>query len=369
MRRMVRHCRYSKLILNLTLLTGSISTPPTSHSCTRKTIHQLVNSRVCAWPTRLVTASRSGDTPLIIAAHSKATKITRQLLEAGALVDKAGFAYETPLHVAAQNGEVETIEVLLRFGANPRARDNCLKTPAMLAAREGHLKALLLLSKHGSDHDEVDSVGNNILHHAAGSGTVEGLFHLLSSLNGDLLGKENTMGDSALSVAFTRAGDKVPMLLNIAPSQDDFYPDKGNILACALNSQSMTGLMMKMVLRRVPHEILSKLLAHPDHCFGTPLYAASTIAVPAYQNAIIDLLLAAGADLELKGGDAGTPLMGACTPGRLEAVKHLVRRGARISYTEEGQVFSALRAAKHFPDIVRWLLVGRYLDGPKLLTN
>ncbi|CAF9927994.1 MAG: hypothetical protein HETSPECPRED_006724 [Heterodermia speciosa] len=271
--------------------------------------------------------------------------------------------------MAAQNGEVETIEVLLRFGANPQARDNWLRTPAMVAAREGHLNKLLLLSKHGSDHDEVDIEGNSILLHAAASGTVEGLFHLLSSLSRDLPGKENKMGDSALSEAFFWAGDKIPMLLNIAPSQRAYCTEKSNALSGALQNQSMTRLMMKMVLRRAPREMLSKLLAHQDWALGSPLYAAGTIAVPASQNAIIDLLLAAGADLELKGGDAGTPLMGACATGRLKAVKHLVRRGARISYTEDGQVFSALRAAKHFPDIVRWLLVGRYLDGPKLVTN
>ena len=344
--------------------------------------------RVCAWPTGLVTATgpvdnltidaiplTTGATPLTIAAthptcraNCKASKITRQLLEAGALVNKANFESETPLHMAAESGEVETIEVLLGYGANPQARDYWLRTPAMIAARQGHLKALLMLLRNGVGYDEVDASGNSIVHHAACSGMLEEFCHLLSSSNGDLLGEENKDGDSVLSLAFTWAGDKVPMLLNAAPSQEAYCTENSNPLSSAVQNLSMTELMMKMMLKRVPREILAKLLAHQDWYLGTPLYAACTIATSTSQNAMIDLLLAAGADLELQGGDEGSPLMGACAAGRLKVVKHLVRKGARICYIEDGRVFSALCAAKHFPEILRWLLVGRYLEGPKLLT-
>ena len=347
-----------------------------AHANNKKDIHKLVNLRVCALPTGSAIAIRPGEkpliasaTPLIIDANSGATKITKQLLEAGALVDRTNFAYQTPLHIAAQNGEVEKMEVLLGYGANPRARDFWLKTPAMLAAQQGNLKALLTLSRNGVAHDESDAGGEGILHHAACSGTLEGLIHLINSSDGDLLGKENKNGDSALSTAFTFAKDKVPILLNTALNQGAYCTEKSNSFSSAVQNQSMTGLVMKMVLKRVPLEILSKLLAHQDWLLGTPLYAACTIAVSNSQNAIIDLLLAAGAALELKGGDEGTPLMGACAAGRLKVVKHLVRKGAKICYMEDGQVFSALRAAKHFPEIIRWLLVGRYLEGPELLTN
>ena len=369
------HCRV-KLSSTLTLVIEVISALPTSYKCTEKDIHKLINLRVCAWSTGSVIATRPGEnrlsasaTPLIIDANSGATKITKQLLEAGALVDKTNFAYETPLHIAARNGEVEKMEILLAYGANPQARDGYLQTPAMLAARHGHLKALLTLSRNGVGHDEFDAGGEGISHHAAYSRTLMGVFHLINSSNGDSFGKENKMGHSAMSVAFALAGDKIPMLLNTAPSQGAYCAAKSNSLCGAVQNQSMTGLVMKMVLKRVPLEILSKLLAHQDWLVGTPLYAACTIAASTSQNAIIDLLLAAGAALELRGGDEGTPLMGACAAGRLKVVKHLVRKGAKICYMEDGQVFSALRAAKYFPEIIRWLLVGRYLEGPKLLTN
>ena len=51
------------------------------------------------------------------------------------------------------------------------------------------------------------------------------------------------------------------------------------------------------------------------------------------QNTVISLLLDAGAELEIEGGPYSTPLMGACAVGRLEAVKLLVRKGAKILTT------------------------------------
>jgi len=80
---------------------------------------------------------------------------------------------------------------------------------------------------------------------------------------------------------------------------------------------------------------------------------------------MISLLHDTGAELETEGGDYGTPLMGACAAGRLQAVKLLARKGAKMLYcNEHGRSFSALRAAKYFPEIVQWLLVGRYTEGP-----
>lgn len=81
------------------------------------------------------------------------------------------------------------------------------------------------------------------------------------------------------------------------------------------------------------------------------------------------MLLNAGADLDLVGGDYGTPLMGACATGRLGVVRRLVSKGARTSYTEDGKLFSVLSAAKHYPKITRWLLVGRFVEGPLLIEN
>ena len=81
------------------------------------------------------------------------------------------------------------------------------------------------------------------------------------------------------------------------------------------------------------------------------------------------MLIDAGAALELEGGDHGTPLLGACATGRLSAVKVLVSKGAKLHYTKDGSTIRALDKAKNFPEIRHWLLVGRYIEGPRLLMK
>lgn len=81
------------------------------------------------------------------------------------------------------------------------------------------------------------------------------------------------------------------------------------------------------------------------------------------------MLFDAGADVELEGGDHGTPLMGACAAGRLEVVKALVRKGASTSYRKDGKLFSALSTARLHPNVIRWLLVGRFMEGPLSIEN
>ena len=60
--------------------------------------------------------------------------------------------------------------------------------------------------------------------------------------------------------------------------------------------------------------------------------------------------------------------MTACAD-RLLAVKCLVSKGAKLHYTKGGSTIRALDKAKNFPEIKRWLLVGRYIEGPRLLMK
>ncbi len=119
------------------------------------------------------------------------------------------------------------------------------------------------------------------------------------------------------------------------------------------------------LLRRVPKDLAASLLAHRALMGGTPLYAAATSS----SEVVIDMLFDAGADVELEGGDHGTPLMGACAAGRLEVVKALVRKGASTSYRKDGKLFSALSTARLHPNVIRWLLVGRFMEGPLSIEN
>ncbi len=84
---------------------------------------------------------------------------------------------------------------------------------------------------------------------------------------------------------------------------------------------------------------------------------------------LIELLMKAGANIEGELGDDNTPLVAACSCRRKDTVKVLVRAGARIVGMKNGKHYSALDAAKHFPRIVRWILVERHTEQKKLTVN
>lgn len=73
----------------------------------------------------------------------------------------------------------------------------------------------------------------------------------------------------------------------------------------------------------------------------------------------------------MPGGNVGSPVMAACTYGRLEALKLLVYAGASLLYTdvdEDGDavVYSAFEKATLFPKVQRWLLVERWAERKRI---
>ena len=184
---------------------------------------------------------------------------------------------------------------------------------------------------------------------------------LMSKISGFELATEEKRGLSALHLAWcSPLAFPTSFLLSLAPSPATYASEKSNIMTAAIIFNSTTGF--KMLLRRIPTYL--GLLSQRDLWMGTPLYTAAT-----YEKLdIMTLLLDTGAQLEIEACEHGTALMGACATGRLASVRFLVGKGARTSYMQDGKFYSALLAAKHHPDVKRWLLVGRFLEGPKLLT-
>ena len=305
-------------------------------------------------------------TPLMIAVVTGNVKIAKRLLEAGTMFNRSKKFQETCLHTPVATGNVGMIEFLLDHGANSQLRDEHMLTPTMVAAEKGNSDVLQALIKRGADVLAKDPYENSLLHVAANAGSVKVFCALYIDIENFNLAEKNKCGETALALAYHYfRGHGLLTLLNLAPRYETYDLD---VLACAATNPDITLPLVKMLLRRLPPDLIPKLLQHEDLIYGTPLYAACTYS-PHGQIAIIDLLLDAGAELEADGGQYGTALMSACTVGRLQAVKDLVRKGAMTTYLRQGQPFSALRAAKHFPDIIRWLLVGKFVGEPNLLIT
>lgn len=80
----------------------------------------------------------NGDTPLHIAAESGRVNNVKALLEAGADFNIIGRFEHTPLHWAAINGHFECVQELVKAGSDITLQNRQNYTPAMLAALHGH---------------------------------------------------------------------------------------------------------------------------------------------------------------------------------------------------------------------------------------
>ena len=332
----------------------------------------LANQRVVASDIRsTIGLIQANDTTLILATKARDAKIVRLILEAGGLIDDGDLNLETPLHHAARLGDTEMVELLLEAGANLQAQSILLHTPSMIAASFGHVQVIQALRRGGADLEILDHLGGNVLYHAVGGRSMDAFICLFSAMSVCSLAHRDLYGESLLEYIF-RCGEPrlQTLLLKWAPDPRVYAPSGGNILTCAVANVCTTVATMKMLLKRIPQGLLPTLLIHRTHVRKTPLYIACVHRNIPLQTHLINLLLDAGAEPDYEGGEHGTPLMGACAAGRFEVVKLLVRKGAEMVYhNETGRRISALNAAKHFPEIVRWLLVGRFVEGPRLLTD
>ena len=328
------------------------------------------NDASSQWP------EKSNETPLTLAAQRSNCKMVQVLLKAGASIHDCGLGQGTPLHRSTRSCNVEMTKLLLDSGANTSARDERLRTPVMYASAYGTVELLQLLSPSNAELQAQDDLGWDSTIYATRDGTKDVLLHLLATLNRpELSHNKSKEGFSFLDFAFlNRSAATCTALLNAGLSQEVFLPDKMNVLSMAICNPRMTHKAMKMLIRKIPNHILPGVLNHKSEVGGSPVYAASTRAEPCIQTTVIEMLLENGADIEAEGGECGTALMGACAMGRLSAVKILVRKGARLAYIgPDGGQISAFHAAAaagggHFPGIVRWILVGRFMGGPKILT-
>ena len=306
------------------------------------------------FPSELATAK-----PLHIAASRGHAHIARVILEYGASVDCGDGGLRTPLHYAAGHGRTSTVRLLLDAGANANVVDSDLVTPCMDASVNGNVDLVRVLIKGGADVQLRSQIGETALQLAARCGAKD-VFVLL--MTGSDLCAEDVIGRSALWEAIYRKWVfPISFLVNLAPPSEAYEYQRYTLLNVVIANRTTTEV--KILLRRVPPGLLPRLLDHRA-IGGTPLSFAAT--VPRVD--MIALLLDAGAHLELEGSDHGTPLMAACATGRLAAVRLLVARGARTSYVKDAEVYSAFAAAKYHPPVRRWLLVGRFQEGPKLLT-
>jgi ankyrin repeat protein len=232
-------------------------------------------------------------TPLMHAIAFGTTAEVTAAVEAGSdltLADRAGW---TPFLLAAHVGEVSKARILLAAGANPLVRDARCDTPALtLAVRRDRAEMAAWLLGWGAAVDAADEFGDTALMQAAERGAA-GCVRLLLAAGGDLH-RQDHVHEQAVNKAAT---PEVLRLLVGAGADIDFIGGQGDtILHSAAGHGDVPLAACALELGAKPQ--LESATIQPLHT-----------AVQGDQVEIVRMLLAAGADPNVRDVDEWTPLM------------------------------------------------------------
>ncbi|KAK4464532.1 ankyrin repeat-containing domain protein [Cladorrhinum samala] len=300
-----------------------------------------------------------GRTPLHLAVLENSIETVIELLNHQADPNQQDVELKSPLHLAVSNncGSVEATEkivkALLKAGARLELQDCEFRTPLLEATLQCKVGIVRLLLAHGADAHAQDKDGLSALWYSVNDPSLFLLFleHGLDPLLPGLW--QVTPACYALLNQRSRT-----LILNRLDIRDipPLTSDALNWLPCVQFLKLFAHL--KLINKRQAHLGRPSIVElHPDSG-KSPLHLACEYG----HVEAVDSLLRVGARVDFQDSDGRTPLFAACSRGRLEVVKVLVDKGASVAYKDlkADTARSALAAAAKFPEIVEWLLVGRF---------
>lgn len=246
-----------------------------------------------------------GMTPLMLAAHNGSEKIVAALLAAGADPQAVDQKQQTASDYASNRGQTAIVKALAARGAASKVAPSKMHSQAMLRAivkgdEAGAKKSLAA----GADPDTADKYGTAALSHAAQKGMADLVRKLLAAgAKPDHVGKPD--GIPALRQAAIRENAEIVRLLIGAGANCKPRWQPGSIPADERNTVYLS--------------------------YSTPLHDAA-----AYGRAEnVDLLLAAGADINAADEHNVTPLLAAVNHRQMQVVAQLLAAGAKVRPDDE----------------------------------
>lgn len=244
------------------------------------------------------------------------------------------------LHYAARNGSLKMTTYLLEKGADPNATTESLGTALMSAAYFGHEPVLKALLEAGA-RDDIENTGGYEAFDWALEGSQKGCMLLLLKARAARLDERSR----AWLTAGLNGGDAPKMSL---PTDD---------------VASLT--LLAAVIRDDWNSVSTLLAAGLDlNKHNHTGYAPLPMAVRLNQVAMIEKLLAAGADPSIgnNGNDEAIPLNQAARGGHLHLVELLLGRGANVNKAN-ARGYTALHLAVAYQRLeVARLLLDRGAD-------
>ncbi|KAL5094904.1 hypothetical protein Trisim1_003512 [Trichoderma cf. simile WF8] len=253
-----------------------------------------------------------GWTPLHYAcccAGKTSTQVVQLLLEKGASVDMQGREGTAPIHCAARAGHLEMVEMLLEFGANIDIADGYGNTALHEAALNRSADIFETLCKRGCQKRR-NKHGRAAIHIAAMRGLSSAVNHL---------------GDYANSIDSQK---KAPLYLAVEYGHKDFVQQLLRLPQVEVNARGYRDL--------------------------TPLQ----VACKKGYDGITEILLDAGADIEILSDDGRTPLLHAVQEQMESTVKLLTTRGANVNFIHLGTTALHTAAQMGYSAIFEYLLKG-----------
>jgi len=331
-----------------------------------------------------------GDSALSLAAGAGREDVAMLLLERKADPGQIGHCGRTPLAEAVAGEQLRIAGLLLERGAQIDGSGEGGKPPLTIAARRGDSALVALLLENKASVDLADRHGWAACHHAAAMGH--------AAVAGQLRGKgampapepkaarsqkatENSVvegrgGKQTAQAAMPAAAHTAGITAAIVVTSPAYAAPSMSAAPAAPTGPAATVLaFLRKAVERNDREALNQIItAHPDEraVLNQPIaftrqrgplpasaYTLLMLAAAHGHGAMVEALLALGADVNARSGADKTALILAVDNRRLDVVEILLKAGADVdAQSAEGNTAVMLALARRDPVAVSVLLPG-----------
>ena len=300
-------------------------------------------------------------TPLLQATKSGHTALAQLLLQSKANIEARDKEEMTPLLLAAMLGHVALTQLLLQSKADIEARDIDQRTPLLQATKSGHTAIAQLLLQSKADIEARDQYGRTPLYQTVLSGRSD-TFQLFLQLGADINAKDSH-GEAPL--ARSLSGRNEPMTLMLI---------EGGASISELDRHGNTALHYAALSRL--GAVISRLLEMGAYIDATNMYGSTPLHVAIKPQSLspsigphddktihlVQLLIDAGADIEMSDWSDRTPLHLAAQMADEASIQVLLDRGANVKAEASEGLLPLDHAAESHSLEVFSLLFKRWAD-------